>query len=422
MEGSGHGGQGVEEVQYADISAFILKCREKCQSRLFALFNPSRRGHNPPQMLGIVRYILRQLGVGMVLVTIGLTCILWLTQSLRFVEMTVNKGASVWVFLKLTMLVIPNFLTVILPVALFSVVLFTYNKLISDRELVVLRAAGLSHWMLARPALILAGINFVIGLWLNVWVIPATVQAFHELQWQLRSSATSVLLQEGIFNNVGRGLTVYVQARTPDGQLRDIVVHDTRQKGKAVTILAERGALLQSENGSPKVLLVNGTRQQVVDGSNRLSLLYFDNYAMEFSDSNDQDGDRTRDARERSTAELFRVTEAEVGAVNFRQFRVEGHQRLASPLYHFSFALLASVCLLAGLFNRRGQSDRLILAIGLMVVIQAMALGVSNLATRNLMLVPLIYIAPLIPAVISAWVLVKPSISMPGRNKPRARV
>ena len=369
----------------------------------------------------IVRYILRQLAVGMVLVTIGLTCILWLTQSLRFVEITVNKGASLGVFLHLTLLIMPSFLTVILPVSLFAVVLFTYNKFITDRELVVMRSIGLSHWFLARPALILAGVSTLLGLALNIWIIPLTVRDFHHLQWSLRSSATNVLLQEGVFNQVSRGLTVYVRARSPNGELLGVIVHDRRKPDSTVTIMAERGALLKTERGAPKVLLINGARQQSTRGSDRLSLLYFDNYAMEVSDSQADDEDHGRDAREQSTAQLFSVTEAEVGPVEYRQFRVEGHQRLASPLYHFSFALVASACLLAGWFNRRGQNDRLLLAIGLMVAIQAMALGVSNLATRNLDLIPLIYLAPILPSLVAGWVLAAPSLKAKSRRSDAAQ-
>ncbi|MTJ79816.1 MAG: LPS export ABC transporter permease LptF [Telmatospirillum sp.] len=366
-------------------------------------------------MLGIVRYILRQLIVGMVLVTIGLTGILWLTQSLRFVELTVNKGASVAVFLKLSMLVMPNFLTVILPVSLFAVVLFTYNKLITDRELVVLRAAGLSHWMLARPALILAAGCLFLGYALNIWIIPRSVEEFHKLQWTLRSSATNVMLQEGQFNQISPGLTVYVRARSPAGELLGVIVYDRRSPQHTVTLMAERGALIKTDTGTPKVLMINGTREQVTRESHRLSLLYFDNYAMEFIDSSDPGEERARDARERSTSELFSVTEDQVGPTAFRQFRVEGHQRLASPLYHFSFAFVAAACLLSGWFNRRGQADRVILAIALMIAIQAMALGVSNLATRNLAFIPLVYLAPCLPAIAGAWVLLRPSLLRPSQ-------
>jgi lipopolysaccharide export system permease protein len=164
--------------------------------------------------------------------------------------------------------------------------------------------------------------------------------------------------------------------------------------------------------------MFNGTREQVVPGSNRLSLLSFDNYAMEFSDSSDDDGDRVRDARERSTRELFGLSAAVVGPVEYRQFRVEGHQRLASPLYHLSFATLATASLLVGWFNRRGQAGRLVIAITLMVLIQALALGASNLATRSLAWVPLMYLLPLAASAVGAWLLSAPALLQTRRRLP----
>ena len=365
-------------------------------------------------MSRIDRYILRQLVLSMVLVTAGLTGILWLTQSLRFIEMTVQKGASIGDFLLLTMLLMPNFLTVILPVSLFAVVLFGYNKLIADRELVAMRAIGLSHWTLARPAVILAFVATLIGYVLNLWVIPDSVAEFHRLQWAIRSNATGVLLREGTFNDLGNGLTVFVRSRGPGGELLGLVIHDHRNVQRPVTILAERGALIRNPNGPPTVLLINGSRQIEAPGDDRLSLLYFDRYAMQLSDSPESSGDIGRDARERSLHDLLAATVANVGPVRYRQYREEAHQRLSSPLYHLSFALLAAACLLVGHFNRRGQADRIVLAVAAMVAIQAMALGISDVATRNLALVPLLYVCPIATALAALGVLVRPTLSLRG--------
>ena len=120
-------------------------------------------------MNGFTLYVLRQLFVGMVLVTIGLTCIIWLSQSLRFVEMIVNQGVTASTFIYLTMLMLPNFLTVILPIALFCVTLFIYSKLVSDHEIVIMRAAGESQIALAKPAIIMALIVVILGYALNLY-------------------------------------------------------------------------------------------------------------------------------------------------------------------------------------------------------------------------------------------------------------
>lgn len=355
----------------------------------------------------ITRYVLRQMVVGMLFVSIALACILWLTQSLRFIEMIVNKGLSILTFLKLTLMLMPGFLVVIVPVSLFAVVLFTYNRLIADRELVVLRAAGLSHVALARPALILAGIVTLLGYLLTCWLIPLTVRDFREMQWTIRNDIGTVLLQEGAFNKFGDGLTIYVRSHAASGELSGILVHDTRNPQHAVTMMAERGALVMTETG-PRVLMINGNRQEVPPGTGRLSLLHFDSYTVDFAATSGAKGERYRDARERDMDELFTTDEAEIGANEYRRFRVELHSRLTSPLYPLGFTLIACAVLLTSGFDRRGQLQQILTAIGLMVGVQAAALGATNLAAGNLVFTPAIYIVVLLPIALGWWGLVRP--------------
>src|SRR3954463_2364778 len=114
-------------------------------------------------MSGITRYIFRQLGWGTVMVGLVLTLIVWLTQSLQFLQFIINKGLALGDWLKLTTLLLPSFIVVILPSALFFVVVFVYNKLIADRELVVVQAAGMSRMGVAAPALMAAGAAVAAG-------------------------------------------------------------------------------------------------------------------------------------------------------------------------------------------------------------------------------------------------------------------
>src|ERR1019366_6972229 len=65
------------------------------------------------------RYIFRKLFWALIAVTAGLTALIWLTQSLRFVELLVNRGHSLLVFMRLTGLLIPSFIAVILPITTF---------------------------------------------------------------------------------------------------------------------------------------------------------------------------------------------------------------------------------------------------------------------------------------------------------------
>ena len=366
-------------------------------------------------MKGITRYFLRQLTVGMIFVSAALACVLWLTQSLRLIELIVSQGISVGTFLRLTVMLMPTFLVVIIPIALFAVILFTYNKLNSDRELVVLRAAGVSNLSLAAPALMLAAGATLVCYLLSLWLIPLTVQSFREMQWSIRNDISSVLLQEGSFNKFGDGLTIYVRARNSEGELLDILVHDKRNPAKPVTMMAERGALVFTDHG-PRILMINGNRQQLPDGTGQLSVLNFDSYTVDLSNANGDSGPRFRDARERSVLELINASEAELGGTDYRRAKVELHQRLTNPLYNMGFALIALATLLGAGFDRRGQTVTILTAIGLMVGLQAGSLGLSNLAASKLAFTPLLYILALAPVVTGVWLLVSPPRRMPRRR------
>ena len=75
-------------------------------------------------------YIIKQLLLGFVLMAVGMTALIWLSQSLRFIDWIINKGVSVSLFIELTLLVLPNFIAVITPLAFFIVLMFVYQRLL----------------------------------------------------------------------------------------------------------------------------------------------------------------------------------------------------------------------------------------------------------------------------------------------------
>ena len=198
-----------------------------------------------PVVNRIDRYVFRQLIIALVAATGALVALIWLTQSLRFVELVVNRGLSLWVFLQLTGLLIPNFVAVILPITTFVVVQFVYGRLSGDRELTVMRSAGMSPFALSRPGLAVALVSMAACFVLNVWVVPHSYAAFREYQFEIRNRIAAFLLQDGVFTPVSDDMTVYVRRRDVDGTLRGIMVEDGRQKNSRAIILAERGRLME---------------------------------------------------------------------------------------------------------------------------------------------------------------------------------
>ncbi len=250
------------------------------------------------------RYMFRQLALALIAVTGGLTALIWLVQSLRFVELVVNHGLSLGVFMQLTGLLIPSFVAVILPITTFVVVQFIYQRMAGDREITVMRAAGLSPWALSRPALALTVLVIAACYVLNLWLVPASLTSFRQFQWEIRNQMAAFLLQEGVFTQVSDDLTVYVRSRDPDGTLRGILVDDERDKAATATILAEHGRLVEGPSG-PRVLLVSGSRQEIDHQTGRLNVLTFAQNELDLTDNARNDGERLRDMTELPLDELL---------------------------------------------------------------------------------------------------------------------
>lgn len=346
----------------------------------------------------IDRYIFRQLLIATLFVAVTLTCVVWLTQSLRFVEMIVNRGLSIPLFVYFTLLLLPTFLSVILPVALFAAVLFVYNRLLADSELVVLRAGGLGPFALSRPAVVLAFVVTAIGYALNLYFVPASFREFKDLQFNLRNAYPIVLLQEGVFNAVMKGITVYVRSRSSDGELHGIIVHDARLPQRPVTMMAERGAIV-SGAVSPRVVMVNGNRQEVGEKDGNLSLLHFDRYVFDIAAAAGGDEYRSREPRERFVGELLNPRAED--SWNRAKLKMEGHHRLAQPLQTLAFTLVALAVLLGGEFNRRGQTWRIVAAVAVAVLMEIGLLGGKSLGEKFAWITPLLYLVSIAPAALA---------------------
>jgi len=350
-------------------------------------------------------YMFRQLGLALIAVTGGLAALVWLTQSLRFVELVVNHGLSFGVFLRLTALLIPSLVAVILPITTFIVTQFVYQRLAGDRELTVMRAAGLSPLTLARPALALATLVVIACYALNLWIVPLSFSAFRDFQWEIRNRIAAFMLQDGVFTPISKDLTVYIRSRDPDGTLHGILVDDSRDKSAPATILAERGRLVQGPQG-PRGCRRSAAREEIAPQTGRLNLLTFKQNEIDLGDRNHSDSARVADMSEVSLSALLNPHPQ--NPKDAPKWIAEGYKRISSPLTAMSYALIALLSVLTGAFRRQGSFVRPLVAIGAVVGLLAAGLAVDNLAARDNALIPLMWVQAALPGIICGWLLLSP--------------
>ncbi len=333
-------------------------------------------------MRAINWYILRQALATVVAATLVLTGAIWVSQSLRMISMIVNDGLSVAAFLYFTSLLLPTFFAMTLPIGATIAVMITYNRLITDSELTVMRAIGRGPWQLAYPAL-LSGLAVVtVGYAMSLYILPASVREFRAMQQGFSRDAAILLIQEGTFNNVAPGITVFIRGRESNGEMRGVFIHDARDPDGPITILADRG-LIGTADGGPRIVLINGTRQQMDRDRSRLQILQFERNTMDIPRPQVAAATSVyRAPPERYLHELLTAGTDERDRATMPALISELHQRITGPLLGPAFILVALAALLSGEFNRRGRMGRSVTATVVIVIGQLLYMAMVNLSLR----------------------------------------
>jgi lipopolysaccharide export system permease protein len=372
-------------------------------------------------------YVLRQLIGPVALFIFLLTSVVWLSQSLRLLDLVINRGQSAPTFLYLTLLILPSLLVIILPIAYFAGALYGLHKLNADSELVVMSAAGFSRSQILAPVLAAAGIVMIATYVCGLYLMPFCQRLVKGKEIDIRADIGAAILNEGQFNTPAKGLTVFMRELSPEGQLRGILVHDERDRLRPTTYLAESGVLAQTPAGA-RLIMVDGTIEQgtvagpcraalaphaVVAGRSKLpkcapgssfatpslSVLKFKRYVFDL----DQFGGRQQQAELRTNERyigelLWPVSSRPLRPETLKVYFAEANNRLAAPLYCPAFALIAFAAVALGRRARGAYALRLGVASVIAAGLRIAGYGVQGIAAREPAFCVLFYVIPLAAA------------------------
>jgi len=361
----------------------------------------------------LTRYHLSNFIVSFSLILASLLAVVWLNQALRLMELVINRGAPLADFLLLSILSVPLWLMVAVPLAGFIAVIFVYNRMFSDRELIVAQSFGISPLQLARLPL-LFGFGLMVILAVNsIWLLPASFSHFKELQMELRSTVPKILVRNGVFVGLDENLTIFIGEKQADKQIGQVFIQDTRQPDKIVTYTAGNGRFARQE-GRQMLILEQGQRTEISRQGGNSALLEFESHSLDISRNTVQQiNQRALDSNEENVFALFRKT-AGLTQKYVAERKAQAHYRITAPIMCLSLSLLAAAMLLRGSYARSGQKMRVA-----RVVLAGLALQIAFVLSRSAIanlpyLWPLIYLICLLPMPVCLyWLAHKPVLEAP---------
>ncbi|MBY6047706.1 LPS export ABC transporter permease LptF [Vannielia litorea] len=398
------------------ISATFRNLRTLSLPRHHCLFQPRPRSARFPgnqnNTAGAVRvpkydrYILSQLLVLFGFFSLVLVSVYWVNRAVILFDQLIADGQSAGVFVEFTALSLPNVIRLVLPMAAFVATVYATNRLASESELVVIQATGFSSWRMARPVLFFGLFVALLMAALVHVLVPTSRGQLAERQAEIANNITSRFLTEGRFLHPADGITFYIRQISPEGELRDVFLSDARNPGERTTYTATRAFLVRQETG-PKLVMFDGAAQTLSAETERLFTTAFSDFSYDIGALITAREFAMTDIRHYPTPALFAPTPEilEITGRSPAEFTYEANLRIAQPFMALVAALIGFATLITGSFSRFGVWRQILVAVGLLIVVQVLETVAAGAARKDAALWPLVYVPILVGLAITAALL-----------------
>ncbi|MFM9848223.1 MAG: LPS export ABC transporter permease LptG [Hyphomicrobiaceae bacterium] len=361
-----------------------------------------------PAMMGFgtifSRYVFRQSGGALLLILLSLSGVVWIALALRQLNLVTTQGQETWMFVKMTLLALPNLMALVAPLALLVAVIHVLNRLNGDSELIVVTAAGATVWNAARPLLVVALLVSAAVTFVNHIGMPWSLRLLRDYVIQVRTDLITQVIQPGRFSSPENNLTFHIRERSLDGELLGLIMHDARDDKQVVTFLAERGRIIKQDE-SAYLLMQTGHILRRTSVTEPIHIVAFDRYAVDLARFEAKEEGVTLKPRERYLGELVRPAPDDwFHRHQPGQLRAELHERLSSPLYPFAFVLIAIAFVGQAQTTRQNRIESIVLAFLVAAGLRLGGLAATNLVSVRASAVPIVYALPIVAIILAVVV------------------
>jgi lipopolysaccharide export system permease protein len=240
---------------------------------------------NLPTIGLIDRYLARSIAAPLFGSLILAAMLLVLDKMLRLFQYVVDAGGPVSVVWRMLANLLPEYLSLGIPIGLMLGILLAFRKLALSSELDALRGIGFGYGRLLRIPYAYTVPLVAINLFIVGYLEPYTHYRYKGLQFDLKSGALGAAIKVGEFNRLGRHLTLRIDRSEHKGtQLQGIFVESEDGKGMTLAATAEQGRFLATDD--PDKILFRLTHGRMVQDSPKFSAprtLAFDSYDLPVS-------------------------------------------------------------------------------------------------------------------------------------------
>lgn len=274
------------------------------------------------------------------------TFVFLMTKILDITNLIVNYKISMFSILLILLYSIPRFLSFVIPMSVMMAVLLTFIRLSNDKELVALKAGGVSIYGLIPPVLVFCLMGVVLSCFITVYGMPWGTVSMKELTFQVAASHADAGLKERTFNDTFKDVMLYINKIDLKKKiLKDVFIEDKRSQNIVSTVMAPKGRMFAEPDKLVFHLkLYQGTINQVNIENRSAHSINFDSYDVNLDVKKtltaSKDGPKDEDEMSFGDLKAYLKTFSQQNEQYYTAL-IELHKKFSIPFACFALGILA---------------------------------------------------------------------------------
>ena len=322
--------------------------------------------------------------------------ILWLVQSLPRLDDIISNGQSGDVFIKVAILMLPQVMLLVVPIATFAATLYSTNQLFLDAEFIILMSVGRSNLSIAKAIFVFGSIVALIMYFLSLYFVPVSQKKLRAIMFEVRQNLTGQLIKEGRFFHPSDSVSIYIRESNKNGEMRGIFLTDARGSNNSLTYSAREAVLHETSNGL-FLIMQDGLLQISNKQKIQLTTVSFDRLGLSLNDFFPKTVPNYLVPKEVFPLEIISSFGSIKGVNDNKKndYKAEAHLKLATPLTPIALSLLALTVFLITGYRRKSFALPIYIGISIGLTMQALTLSLRSVVADTNSLFWVIYTPPI---------------------------
>ena len=188
------------------------------------------------------------------LVSISFSLIVWVIQAVNFLDIIIEDGHGFSVYFLYTLLSLPKIFSKILPFIYFVSLFYIILKYENDNELIIFWSIGIKKIEFINVLLKFSIFYLILQLLLTTYLVPITLDKARSYIRTSNVDLFSSIVQEKKFIDVVKNLTIFVEEKNNNGDLKNIFLKEKIGKNEYQTIIAKEGKIKKYDTKSTLLL------------------------------------------------------------------------------------------------------------------------------------------------------------------------